>query len=53
MVIKLGRVAARLLRPRLVRVEPARALMSTDLLEEKLSQYTKISPTPISIAEFI
>jgi len=53
MVIKLGRVAARLLRPRMVRVEPARALMSTDLLEEKLSQYTKISPTPISIAEFI
>ena len=53
MVIKLGRVAGCLLRPRLVRVETPRALLSTELVEEKLAHYTKISPTPISIAEFI
>ena len=53
MVIKLGRVAGRLLRPRMVRREPSRALLSTELVEEKLAKYTKISPTPISIAEFI
>ena len=53
MVLKLGRVVGRLLRPRLVRTEPARALLSSEVLEEKLAQYTRVSPTPISIAEFI
>ena len=52
MVTKLGRLPS-LLRPRLVRLETGRALISSGLVEEKLMQYTSVSPTPISIAEFL
>jgi len=50
MVTQLGSLVTSLLRPRLVR--PLSSAVPGQL-EEKLSQYTKVSPTPISIAEFL
>jgi len=53
MVTKLGRLAPCLLRPGLVRPDARRGLLSGGPEEEKMLQYTRVSPTPISIAEFL
>ena len=53
MVTKLGRLGSlsRILRPGRGRVLLSSS--ATDQLDQKLLQYTRVSPTPISIAEFL